>query len=133
MPADTAALEEVPARLVSRFMDELQEPRTPYISSERFAKRLGLNKMALAKLVGVHRNTLRTNPGSEVLQARLREMTRVILAASELTRSLDKAVYWFVNEPIRDYRGRTAAELVGEGKAAAVLAYLDDLQNGAAG
>lgn len=133
MRAEGASPIDGRASLVSRFMEDLQEPRTPFISSERFAKRLGVNKMALARIAGVHRNTLRTNPGSEILQVRLREMTRVILAASELTGDVDKAVYWFVNEPIRDYRGRTAAELVADGKVAAVLTYLEDLQNGAAG
>lgn len=133
MRTDGAAPTGGQAGLVSRFMEDLQEPRTPFISSDRFAKRLGVNKMALARIAGVHRNTLRTNPGSEVLQVRLREMTRVILAASELTGDVDRAVYWFVNEPIRDYRGMTAAELVAGGRVAAVISYLEDLQNGAAG
>ncbi|RVU15661.1 hypothetical protein [Methylobacterium oryzihabitans] len=119
--------------LLSQFMDELREPRTPYISSERFARRLGLSKDTLARMAGVHRNTLRTNPGAEALQIRLREMIKVIVAASQFTRDIDKALYWFMNEPIADYRNRTAADLVSDGHLEAVLAYLEDLGNGATG
>lgn len=133
MSVGAAIREDAPAILVSRFMDELQEPRKPYISSERFAERLGMSKMTLARLAGVHRNTLRTNPASEVLQARLREMIKIIIAASQLTGDIEKAKYWFMNEPILDYRGKTAAELVSDGKFEAVLAFLEDLRNGASG
>ena len=86
----------------------------------------------LAELTGVHRNTLRT-PSSERLQGRMREMVKVISAAAELTGDLDKAIYWYRNEPIVDYGHRTAAELVADGKVEAVLAYIRDLENGARG
>ena len=126
-------LEREAPQLVSAFLDSLQEPRTPYISPARFAARSGLSQGTLARLAGVHRNTVRLNPASEALQGRLREMIRIITAAAELTGDVDKALYWFRNEPIADYRGRTAADLVAEGHAGAVLTYLDDLGNGATG
>jgi len=44
-----------------------------------------------------------------------------------------KAIYWFRNEPIADYRHKTAAELVAEGRLDAVMAYLEELRNGARG
>jgi uncharacterized protein (DUF2384 family) len=118
--------------VVSGFVDSLQEPRTPYISPQRLSKALGVKVASLAELTGVHRNTLR-NPSSERLQGRMREMVKVITAATELTGDLDKAIYWYRNEPIADYSHRTAAELVSEGHAEAVLAYLRDLENGARG
>jgi hypothetical protein len=80
----------------------------------------------------VHRNTLR-NPSSERLQGRLREMVKVITAAATLSGDIDKAIYWFRNEPIADYDHKTAAELVAQGHTEAVLAYLCDLENGARG
>lgn len=135
MPA--TASEAIPVRrtahLVSGFLDSIQEPRTPYISPARFAARSGLQITTLARLAGVHRNTLRMNPGSEQLQSKLRQMIKVIAAAVELTGDVDKAIYWFRNEPIADYRHKTAAELIADGQIEAVLAYLDDLRNGAAG
>lgn len=118
--------------MVSGFVDSLQEPRTPYISPKRLSKALGVKVANLAQLTGVHRNTLR-NPASERLQGRMREMIKVITAATELTGDVDKAIYWFRNEPIAVYSHRSAAELVAEGHVEAVLAYIRDLENGARG
>ena len=120
-------------RLVSNFLDSIQEPQTPYISPKRLAEKVGLPLTALARFAGVHRNTLNQNPGSDQLQSKLQEMIKAITAAVELTDDIDKAIYWFRNEPIADYRYKTAAELVAEDQLAAVLAYLDDLRNGATG
>ncbi|TIY09833.1 MAG: hypothetical protein E5V16_15595, partial [Mesorhizobium sp.] len=79
--------------VISGFVDSLQEPRTPYISPKRLSQALGVKVANLAQLTGVHRNTLR-NPSSERLQGRLREMVKVISAATELTGDVDKAIYW---------------------------------------
>ena len=87
----------------------------------------------MARLAGVHRNTVRGNPASEQLQDRLRGIIKIIISAVELTGDVEKALYWFRNEPIADYRRKTAAELVAEGHLEAVLAYLEDLKNGASG
>lgn len=130
MAASARALD--PASVVSGFVSRLQEPRTPYISPKRFSEALGVHVTSLAELAGVHRNTLR-NPASERLQDKLREMIKAITAAATLTGDIDKALYWFRNEPIADYGHKTAAELVAEGHLEAVLAYLRDLANGANG
>ncbi|WGF90858.1 hypothetical protein [Marinivivus vitaminiproducens] len=127
-----AYAEKVDTVTVSGFVQSLQEPRTPYISPKRFSKALGVQVANLAQLTGVHRNTLR-NPSSERVQGRLREIIKVITAAATLTGSIDKAIYWFRNEPIGDYDHKTAAELVAQGHSEAVLAYLRDLENGARG
>jgi len=55
------------------------------------------------------------------------------VAAVAVTDDLERAVYWFRNEPIADYRLKTAAELVADGRLEAVLTYLEDLKNGASG
>lgn len=117
---------------ISGFVESLQEPRTPYISLTRVSEVLGVKRSSMAEIIGVHRNTLR-NPASERLQGRLREMVRVISAAAGLSGDVDKALYWFRNEPIADYAHRTAAQLVAEGHADAVMTYLRDLENGANG
>ena len=97
------------SKVVSGFVDSLQEPRTPYISPKRLSQALGVKVANLAQLTGVHRNTLR-NPSSERLQGRMREMVKVISAATELTGDVDKVIYWYRNEPIADYGHRTAAQ-----------------------
>lgn len=119
-------------RLVSGFVTSLQEPRTPYISPKRVAEALGVQLSRLAEIAGVHRNTL-ANPASERLQDRLRDMVRVIMAASELTGDIEQAIYWFRNEPIVTLKRRTAAELVAAGHADAVMAHLAELVDGANG
>jgi hypothetical protein len=117
---------------VSRFVESLQEPRTPYISPKRFSEALGVQVASLASLAGVHRNTLR-NPASERLQDKLREMVKAISAAATIAGDVTKAIYWYRNEPIADYDHKTAAELVAEGHIDAVMAHLADLENGASG
>lgn len=120
-------------RLLSGVMARLQEPRTPHISPDKVAELLGVQLNQLAEWTGVHRNTLRTNPGAAKLQNRLRDVVKVITAAADVAGDIGKASYWFINEPIADYRHKTAAELVAEGHVDAVLTYLADLANGAAG
>lgn len=120
------------ARLSSGFVASLQEPRTPYISPKRVAEVLGVQLSRLAEIAGVHRNTL-ANPASERLQDRLRDMVRVITAAAELTGNLEQAIYWFRTEPIATLKRKTAAELVAEGHAGAVMAHLNELIDGANG
>ncbi|RWA75332.1 MAG: hypothetical protein EOQ28_09560 [Mesorhizobium sp.] len=117
---------------LSGFIRSLQEPRTPYISPKRLSQALGVKLANLARLAGVHRNTLR-DPSSERLQGRMREMVKVIWAATERTGAVDKAIYWYRNEPIADYGHRTAAELVADGQVEAVLIFIRDLENGARG
>ncbi len=63
----------------------------------------------------------------------MREMIKAISAAAELSGDLQKAIYWYRNEPIADYGHHTAAELVADGEIEAVLAYIRDLENGALG
>jgi hypothetical protein len=106
--------------MTSRFVESLQEPRTPYISPKRLSAALGVQVANLAALSGVHRNTLR-NPGSERVQTKLREMVKAITAAAAVTDDIAKAIYWFRNEPIADYDHKTAAELVADGRLEAVL------------
>ncbi len=120
------------SRLASNFIASLQEPRTPYISPKRVALALGVQLSRLAEIAGVHRNTL-ANPASERLQDRLRDMVRVIMAASEVTGDVEQAIYWFRNEPIVTLKRRTAAELVASGHTNAVLAHLSELVDGANG
>jgi hypothetical protein len=120
-------------RVVSRFMHSIQEPRKPFISPVRFAKAAGVSVQALAALAGAHRNTVSQHPDSGRLQERLRDMVKAIVAAVGVTGDLGKAIYWFRNEPIADYRHQTAAELVAAGRLDAVLTYLEDLRNGASG
>lgn len=120
-------------RLLSELMDKVRAPRAPYISPLRFSEMTGIGVTSLARYAGVHRNTVSRRPQSEKLQARLQDMLKAIAAASEATQDLSKAIYWFCNEPIADYRYKTPIELVSEGHLDAVLAYIEDVKNGTYG
>ena len=133
MMRESAAIRQNTPKLVSDLLDGLREPRTTYISPARFGELAGLSQGTIARLAGVHRNTVRVNPASEPLQDRLREMIKIITSAVELTGDVEKAFFWFRNEPIADYKRKTAADLVAEGHAGAVLTHLEDLRNGPAG
>ncbi len=132
MAVTVGTTEHRAAAQISGFVESLREPKTPYVSLERFSDALGVKRSSMAGITGVHRNTPR-NPASDRLQSRLREMIPVITTTAALTGDVNKALYWFRNEPIADYDHKTAAQLVAEGRADAVLAYLRDLGNGAKG
>ena len=115
------------------FLAELQEPGRPIISPARFAQRLNLEQQRLAELAHVHRNTVSRMPSSPRLQDFLREAVRVLAAACSLSDSLDRALYWFRSHPIRDFDYKTPEVLVSEGKADAVIRYIESLSSGPSG
>lgn len=115
------------------FLSELQEPGRPIISPVRFAQRLNLEQQRLAELAHVHRNSVSRMPSSPRLQDFLREAVRVLAAAFSLAESPERALYWFRNHPIRDFDYKTPEVLVSEGKADAVIRYIQSLSAGASG
>ena len=115
------------------FLAELQEPGQPIISPLRFAQKLNLEQQRLAELAHVHRNTVNRMPGSPRLQDFLREAVRVLAAAFSLAESQDRALYWFRSHPIPDFDYKTPEILVSEGKADAVIRYIESLSAGASG
>ena len=59
------------------------------------------------------------------------ELTSTILElAAEMTLNRDAAEAWFSSEPIPGWAGKTARELVREGKAQAVIDYLHAVRLG---
>ena len=119
---------------LTAFANRIREPGSMHIAPARFADALGVRLQDLAQFAGVHRNTLQRNPAQRMLQQRLRDAARVIESAIALARGdQPRALYWFRNQPIADYRYRTAEQLVAEGHADAVLAWLEDQRNGPLG
>lgn len=100
------------------------------IVPKRMAAELRLPMIELAKLAGVNRNTLSTKAGSAAVQAGLGVIARIIAKASELSGDEGRAIIWFRHQPIIGFDGRTAEELVEDGRADAVIWYLETLENG---
>lgn len=61
------------------------------------------------------------------------DAARVLLAATDLRGEANAASSWFRREPITAFDGKTAEQLVREGRVDDVLAYLQSLEAGAAG
>ncbi|MDC8013644.1 antitoxin Xre/MbcA/ParS toxin-binding domain-containing protein [Tahibacter soli] len=115
------------------FLESLRTPNSPLLSPERLAEALELPAQDLAQLARVHRNTVQLAPSSTKLQNAMVEVVKVLSAAEELTGSVDRALFWFRNHPIKEFGHRTAMELVAEGKAKAVIKYIESVGTGASG
>ena len=50
--------------------------------------------------------------------------------AAEMAGDENRAVIWFKHQPIPGWAGKTAYDLVGEGKSDKVLAYLEAVRSG---
>src|SRR5262245_4431644 len=97
----------------SKFLEEIAGDDGTSISPRLLAERLSIQLVDLAKFVGVHRNTLLTNPAASQVQKVLRTVVRVLSAATDVAGSVDRAVYWYRNHPIKDFDYRTPEDLVG--------------------
>ena len=117
-----------------RFLESLKEPgsRTA-LSPVRLADALELPVQELAGLARVHRNTVQSAPTSPKLQSAMRDVVRVLSAASALNGDMDRTLFWFRNHPIADFGHLTPMQLVERGNAQAVIDYIESLGAGASG
>jgi uncharacterized protein (DUF2384 family) len=102
-----------------------------HLSPQRMSKRLRLPIAEFARLTHLHRNTLAKSPSSAAVQKRLEPVARILSSAEDLTGDADRAIVWFRHQPLPGHDGRTAQDLVEAGHSDAVLAYLEDLRDGA--
>src|SRR5690606_21960199 len=102
----------------------------PFLSARRVAERLGVTLSELAALIGVARNTLAAKAGARKADAALSPVVRILAMAGEMAGGDERAAIWFKHQPIPGWAGKTAYDLVGEGKADKVLAYLEAVRSG---
>lgn len=107
-----------------------EEGRTPFLSARRVAEQLGVNLGELAGLIGVARNTLTAKTGARKVDAALSPVVRILSMASEMAGDEQRAAIWFKHQPIPGWAGKTAYDLVHEGKAEKVLSYLEAVRSG---
>jgi hypothetical protein len=116
------------------FLDYLNgDSHRPVISPKSFALVFNFDLQDLAAAARVHRNTITRAPESEGVQRYLRESIRIVRAAADVSRSIEKALYWYKNHPIPTFDYKTGDQLVSEGRADDVVRYLQSLQQGFAG
>jgi hypothetical protein len=101
-----------------------------HLSPQRMSRRLRLPLVEFARIARLHRNTL-ARPESPAVQARLEPIARILAQVEELAGDADRAIVWFRHQPLPGHDGWTARDLVEAGHSDAVLAYLEDLRDGA--
>ncbi|KTT24721.1 DNA-binding protein [Pseudomonas oryzihabitans] len=114
-------------------LETTREPGTSRFSVSGVATLLGLQQQDLADLARVHRNTLRTHPESPKLQTALRDVMRVISAATVIQPDPQRAVFLVKNEPIAAFRHRTLLQLVQDGRTEDAIGYLESVSAGFVG
>lgn len=112
--------------------ERFRESDTPFLSPAKVGEFFGLRIQELAERAHVHRNTPTARPETPQLQNYLRDMVRVLAVATEMTGDEKRAVFLLRNEPLRSFGYKTADALIQEGRADAVIAYLESLADGAA-
>jgi len=117
------------------FLQSLQEPEAsgPMFSPRRYSEALQIDLQTLADLAGVHRNTITRAPASAGIQDYLRESVRVIRAATDLSGDVNKALFWYRNEPIPAFQDKTPERLVVEKRSDDLLRYVESVGAGSAG
>lgn len=115
------------------FVERFREPSMPYLLPAKVEEFFGFRVQELAERAHVHRNTPTARPQVPQLQKYLQDMVRVLAVATEMTGDIDRAVFLLRNEPLRAFGYKTADALIQEGKADAVIGYLESLAGGFAG
>jgi len=90
-------------------------------STEEVAMTVGLGKDALQR---------RTRINADKTQRRLRELVEILNKVEPRFGSELMAYAWYRSEPLPGFDGRTAMQLVQEGKAQQVLEYIDAVDAG---
>ncbi|MER8799831.1 antitoxin Xre/MbcA/ParS toxin-binding domain-containing protein [Mesorhizobium sp. M0998] len=106
------------------------EERAPFLSPRRVAELLGVNTTELLGLTGLARNTLAAESGARKVDAALSPIVRILAMAGEMAGDEHRAAIWFKHQPIPGWAGKTAYDLVREGKTDKVLAYLEAVRSG---
>lgn len=106
------------------------EPQSPFLSPRRVSDLLGLTQSELARMIGVARNTLTAKASARKVDQALSPVVRILAMVSEMAGDEQRAAIWFKHQPIPGWAGRTAYDLVCDGKADRVLDYLEAVRSG---
>ncbi len=106
------------------------EGGSPFLSAHRLSEQLGVTQSELARLAGIARNTLSAKSATRKVDAALSPIVRILAMAAEMAGGESRAVIWFKHQPIPGWAGKTAYDLVGEGRSDQILAYLEAVRSG---
>lgn len=103
---------------------------TGSVNIENLRKELGLTLAQMAQAVGKNVRTLQKSSRSRAIQERLIQIVAVLTLLHELIDSPQEAQVW-LNAPHPDFAGMTPKQLIIEGKAQALVEYLNEIRSGA--
>lgn len=106
------------------------DDHSPYLSVARVQQQLGVTASELARLIGVARNTLAAKSRARKVDQALSPLVRILAMAAEMSGDESRAAIWFKHQPIPGWAGKTAYDLMAEGKSDKVLAYLEAVRSG---
>ncbi|OYW67292.1 MAG: transcriptional regulator [Bosea sp. 12-68-7] len=107
-----------------------REAGEPYLSARRVSERLGLPLTDIAAMIGVARTTLTAKSGRRRVDAALSPLVRIIAMAAEMAGDEGRAAIWFKHQPLPGWGGKSAYDLVREGRSDRVLDYLESVRAG---
>jgi uncharacterized protein (DUF2384 family) len=117
-------------KMTALVVNALSDANSPFLSARRVSEVLGVTLTELAALIGIARNTLTAKSGARRVDAALSPVVRILAMASEMAGGEQRAAIWFKHQPLPGWAGKTAYDLVREGKADKVLAYLEAVRSG---
>lgn len=96
------------------------------IETGRLSARLKVTKLELAAAAGLSRDAVSKTArlAAPATQSRLRDMVEIINRVLPWAGSVPQAFAWYRAQPLPSFGDQTAEELVKEGRAEAVKAYL---------
>ena len=106
--------------------------KSGFITADALVERLHITKKELASAIGLSRDAImrRDRLRAVVTQQRLRQTTEILQRISPWAGSLSAAWSWYRSYPIASLGGLTAEELVADGRADDVRAYLSHIAQG---
>ncbi|MSS75551.1 MAG: DUF2384 domain-containing protein [Methyloglobulus sp.] len=103
-----------------------------YVAANALAKVLHITQHDLADVTGLSHDSVSKSARvkSRATQTRLRDTVEIINRVTEWSGSSGRAFAWFRSQPLPSFGDKTAEDLVKEGRADAVKAYLSRIADG---
>jgi len=115
-------------------VDFLQQVITAdgFVAASVLAKILHITQTDLAEVTGLSIDSVSKSARlkSRATQARLRDTVEIINRVVQWSGSAGRAFAWFRSQPLPSFGDKTAEDLVKEGRANAVKAYLSRIADG---
>ncbi|MDF2810632.1 MAG: transcriptional regulator [Microvirga sp.] len=106
------------------------EEGRPFLSPRRVADFLDVQTSELAKMTGMSHDILMDPTNGREVHEALNPIVRILALAEEMTGDDRRTATWFTQQSIPAWAGKTASELVVQGRAETVRNYLESVRAG---